>query len=267
MDKEQHRRLREQHRQEKTAYRLQKAQQDPSNYTVDCACVIHGVGYSWHYVDVLYNMICRNISYPIRFHVYTEPARNVPANYIRHDLEDWGITGPKKSWWYKMQLFNSDHHSGPLLYFDLDNVIVNNIDWILASNTNYFWAIKDFKYLWKPTHQGINSSVMYWDTSKFHYVWQQFKNSALAQVMHRYPGGDQDYVSQAVEHNKIRYFDNEAVQSWRWQCFDGGYNFKKRTWNSPGSGTKFPEKTSILVLHGKPKPDQTTDPVILEHWK
>ena len=98
---------------------------------VDCACVIHGTGYDWIYVERLYNMLSRNLPNGIRFHVYTEHDRLVPAHMIKHVLTDWPeISGPKRSWWYKLQLFNSAHHQGNLLYFDLDTVILRDISWI-----------------------------------------------------------------------------------------------------------------------------------------
>jgi hypothetical protein len=49
---------------------------------------------------------------------------------VKHILDDWGISGPKRSWWYKMQLFNPAHFAGNLLYFDLDVVIANQLNWI-----------------------------------------------------------------------------------------------------------------------------------------
>ena len=95
---------------------------------IDCACVIHGDAYSWTYVERLYNMLSRHVTPGIRLHVYTEADRSVPAPMIKHALTDWSISGPRRAWWYKMQLFNTQHHAGPLLYFDLDTVIVRNID-------------------------------------------------------------------------------------------------------------------------------------------
>jgi lipopolysaccharide biosynthesis glycosyltransferase len=140
---------------------------------VDCACVIHSDGYSWEYVERLYNMLTRNLSRPINFHVYTEPERTVPDHMIKHELTEWpGVAGPKKSWWYKMQLFNSQLFSGQLLYLDLDVVITGNLDWIIRLPTRNFHAIHDFRRLWKPTSRTINSSVMYFNTNTYRYVWE-----------------------------------------------------------------------------------------------
>ncbi len=251
-----------------------KAQTQPSMPTetakpvdvVDCACVIHGDAYSWTYVEKLYNMIGRNLNQPFRFHVYTEAKRTVPAPWIKHELEPWpGFEGSKRAWWHKIQLFNPAYHSGPMLYFDLDTVIVNSIDWIPQLSTQYFWAIKEFKSLWRPTINTVNSSVMWWDTTKFSRVWQDFAQKNMINIARQYHG-DQDYISAKIEAKRRRFFDSNQILSWRWQAHDGGYNFKKRTSNNPGSGTKIDKTCSVLVFHGHPKPHEANDIVIKNHW-
>lgn len=234
--------------------------------TIDCACVIHGDRYDWKYVDNLYGMLCRHLSRPVQLHVYTESHRPVPAPYVKHELTDWNIGGPKQAWWYKVQLFNTEHHRGPLLYFDLDTVITKNIDWIWQSKLRHFWAVKDFKYLWRPMYQSINSSIMWWDTTQFDWVWNNFLELDLAQTMKRFHG-DQDYINSVITEQQRRYFNTEWVKSWRWQCLDGGYDFKRRVWLTPGSGTNVTDNTAIMVFHGDPKPSQIQDSVIQEHWQ
>jgi hypothetical protein len=233
---------------------------------IDCACVIHGDVYPWTYVERLYNMLNRNISVGVKFHVYTEAHRHVPAPWIKHELIDWKIAGPKKAWWYKLQLFNTHHHLGPLLYFDLDTVIVNNIDWMWQLPTDYFWTIRDFKYLWRPTHYGINSSVMWWDTRRYRQVWESFSRQRMESVFRRHRG-DQDFLTQEIAKNNRRFFDLNKVKSWRWQALDGGYNFSRKIYQSPGMGTHIDELTSVLIFHGNPKPDQTDDYQIVHHWQ
>jgi hypothetical protein len=239
---------------------------DISTGPIDCACVIHGDAYAWTYVERLYNMLSRHITPGIRLHVYTETDRPVPAPMIKHALTDWGINGPKQSWWYKMQLFNSQHHAGSLLYFDLDVVIVKNIDWIWHNPAKFFWSINDFKHLWRPHHRGINSSIMWWDTRVFDYVWRNFKLTNLNNLIKQHKG-DQDYLNVAINNNQLRFLDAENIKSWRWQCQDGGYDFKKRLFLQPGAGTQLTNNTSVLVFHGRPKPDQILDPVIVQHWR
>lgn len=233
--------------------------------TVDCACVCYGDLYDWQYVERLYSMLDRHLTPQVTMHVYTEASRPVPEPWIKHSLSELAGCGIGRRWWYKMQLFNPEHFSGPLLYFDLDTVIVGNIDWILEKSTNYFWAVRDFKYLWKPNNMSINSSVMWWDTKKFAYVWQSFCNQDFATTQLKFRG-DQDFLDLEVEVNQRRFLDNNRVKSWRWQCLDGGYSFDKRLHRQPGTGTWFSNETSILVLHGNPKTHEILDPVIVRHW-
>ena len=227
--------------QEKDARRLEKtiaandrklaAQIEPAKVDLDgpvnVACLIHGTGYSWNYVERLYSMVMRNITRPVRFHVYTEASREVPPHMIKHVLQEWpGVSGPRKSWWYKMQLFNSDLFKGSLLYFDLDVVITGSIDWML----------------------------------------QDFKTRDLTHTIQKFQG-DQDFVSEVVDKRLLRYFPPNNAISWRWQAKDGGVNFKNRLYLSPGTGTRFTNITSILIFHGSPKPHEVDDPVIQNFWR
>lgn len=233
---------------------------------IDCACVIHGTGYDWSYVERLYNMLTRHIPQGIRFHVYTEHDRSVPPHMIKHIIDEWpGISGPKKSWWYKMQLFNTAHHSGDLLYFDLDTVILRDISWITDLPTDYFWGIRDFRYLQGINYQTINSSTMWFNVSNFSYVWDQFVKDGIDLVAKQYPG-DQDYITKVIDVNRRRHFEDKYFESYRWQCLDGGYDFMYRKHRTPGSGVSIAGDTCVVVFHGKPKPHNITDPEIVKLW-
>lgn len=236
------------------------------SFVVDCACLIHGNHYDWQYVDKLYNMLSRNFSYPIRLHVFTEMDRDVPDHMIKHAIDEWpGCSGPRRAWWYKIQLFNQRHFSGKLLYFDLDVVITGNLDWILQLDPKYFWCIRDFRYLWKQGWQGINSSVMYWDTEKFQRIWKSFVSQDLAEVMKRYPG-DQDFLTSAINEHERRFFDQNLIQSWRWQINDGGMDLNTKIYRRPGAGSVLNSGVTVMVFHGNPKPHSINDPVIQQYW-
>lgn len=233
---------------------------------LDCACVIHSDGYDWTYVDRLYNMLCRNLTRPVRLHVYTEADRPVPDHMIKHCLQDWGFAGPKKSWWYKLQLFNTEHHLGPMLYFDLDVVIANNIDWIWQLNLRHFWSIRDFKYLWKHNWTGSNTSVMWWDTAQYQHVWKTVIDQDIDFFVHKYRG-DQDFVSDVIPVTHRRFFHSDWVKSWKWECVDGGFNFARKKYQLPGTGTNIHNDTSILIFHGRPKPHEISDVTVIKHWQ
>jgi hypothetical protein len=233
---------------------------------IDCACVIHGTGYEWEYVEKLYNMLTRMIPAGIRFHVYTEHDRSVPPHMIKHVLDDWGVSGPKKSWWYKMQLFNPEHFSGNMLYLDLDVVIIRELTWMTMLSTDYFWTIKDFRYLQTTRSSTINSSAMWFNVEKFSWVWNEFQKSNILENIKRFPG-DQDFLNHVLDVNQRRFFEDRYFESYRWQCQDGGYDFQRRVHRRPGIGIRVGADTSVIVFHGKPKPHQVSDVVINDYWK
>jgi hypothetical protein len=261
------------HRADRAAHRAKKqSQPEPvqnSQGPIDCACVIHGNGYDFTYVDRLYSMLNRHLTRGARLHVYTEPHRSVPAHMVRHDLQEWaGISGRRQSWWYKMQMFNPQHHRGQLLYFDLDTVIVDNIDWIIDLSPVFFWTLQDFRSIWRPDVQKINSSVMYWNTVHWEKIWQEFSKKGIEQIYHRYRhGGDQEYLNKEIPIEKRMYFDPARIVSWRWTALDGGMNPDNRTYRVPGRGTILDKNNSILIFHGDPKPHEVTDVVIKQHWR
>lgn len=233
---------------------------------IDCACVIHGNGYSWDYVDRLYNMLMRVFNSGIRFHVYTEPSREVPSHMIKHALTLWEDTAPRKSWWYKMQLFNPEHHQGNMLYLDLDVVVARELDWIRDLDTKLLWAIRDFRYLQRDNNHLLNSSVMWWNVPAFADVWYKFQKENFSNVFNRWPG-DQDYITDAVPMSRRRFFEDRYFESYRWQCIDGGYDFRRRIHRAPGTGVSIQPDTSVVVFHGTPKPHQVHDPVITDLWR
>jgi hypothetical protein len=233
---------------------------------IDCACVIHGSGYNWTYVEHLYNMLRRVFADQMRFHVYTEHDRSVPPHMIKHCLDDWGISGPKKSWWYKLQLFNPAHHQGNLLYLDLDMVIVRELDFIRSLDTRCLWGIRDFRYLQRRNPGLMNSSMMWWNVGEFAWVYNDFIKEAVTSTIRNYPG-DQDYLSAKISVEKRRFFEDRYFESYRWQCLDGGFDFARRAYKTPGSGVTIQPETAVVVFHGQPKPHQVKDPQILELWK
>jgi len=65
----------------------------------------------------------------------------------------------------------------------------------------------------------------------------------------------------------LRFLDSDRVKSWRWECLDGGYNFKRRKPLNSDTNTVVPQNASVLVFHGQPKPINLQDPLIVQHWQ
>ena len=109
---------------------------------IDCGCVLHGEYYTLDYAKKLEAGLRRNFSCPIRFHIWTEKAREVPKGWHKHSLKDLGVKGPKKGWWYKTQIFRNKDFQGRLFYFDLDIIISGNLDWMLRLSSEPVIASK-----------------------------------------------------------------------------------------------------------------------------
>jgi hypothetical protein len=234
---------------------------------IDCACVIHSNKYDWTYVDRLYSMLTRHFSRPVQLHVWTESTRAVPDIYVKHALTDWPeITGPRKSWWYKIQMFDPAYNiQNPMLYFDLDVVIVDSLDWILDLSLDKFWAVRDFRYLWRPDRWEINSSIMFWDPVQWHWIWSDFSEKDRSCTTKRF-AGDQDYLNSILAPEHIGFFDQHRLISYRWQAKDGGWDNHRRVYRHPGAGTEIPPQCSVLVFHGTPKPHEIQDSMIQSNW-
>jgi len=233
---------------------------------IDFGCLIHGTAYDWTYVDRLYNMVRRNITGEIRWHVWTEAEREVPPHMIKHALIDWpSIRGPRRAWWYKVQMFNPYFHTGNLMYFDLDTVIVGNLDWVRNVDPSKFWGMRDFRYLQRRHTTNFNSSVMWFNVSQFSYVWQAFARHNVNEITRRYPG-DQDFITATVKVEHQRFFPDHLFQSYRWQALDGGFDFRRRVANRPGSGVTISPDAAVLVFHGSPKPHEVQDSTIQSLW-
>lgn len=230
---------------------------------IDCACVITGDKYDFDYVHKLYNGLTRGFTNPVTLHVYTEESREVPKPYVKHTLKNFK-TRHDKGWWHKLQLFNPGLFDGQLLYFDLDVVIVNSLDWILDLDTKYFWGIRDFNYLWSERRIELNSSIMYFNTTKFRYVWNEF-NKMSTHWMNRLHG-DQNFIWRQIPPDTQRYFNELQVKSYKWECLDGGWDNDRRVYRAPGTGTVIPKETSVLIFHGKPNPNEVNDKVIKKFW-
>jgi len=233
---------------------------------IDFVCVIHGNLYSWDYVEKLHSMMRKNLLVPFRFHVFTEDHRSVPDHMIKHSLQEWpGVTGARSAWWYKLQIFDPTRRLQQVLYLDLDTVIVKNLDWVQDLDTNFFWTIHDFKRLWRPNWQGLNSSLMYFDAEKFWYVWQNFQSVGLQNVRQDFKG-DQDFLTHIIPVDHRKFIDNHRVKSWRWEVYQGGLDPTNKTYTAPGTSTNIPTATSLVIFHGKPKPHEIVDPVIISYW-
>jgi hypothetical protein len=136
-------------------------------------------------------------------------------------------------WWSKMELFEL---RPPILYFDLDTVLVGDCTPIVtAARRRPFVILRDV-YRGKSNPQAMQSSVMYWE-EPLDFLSESFRSSPDF-----VPGGDQIFIERLLLER------NYPVAYWQ-DLTDGIVSFKadrREQGVCPGD--------RIIIFHGKPRP-------------
>lgn len=163
------------------------------------------------------------------------------------------LIGDTPTWWSKIELFRPDLGiRGPVLYIDLDMIIVQNIDDLV----NQFF---DQKFLMMSSRNHIDEStscLMYWD-GDFSYLWDQYCKDPQA-VRSKYKKkpkfGDQAFIQENVTHQRITSLP--------------GVNPDWFVYIEPQ--TEINEKVKIFIFEGmgnKPWSPEYTNNKIITQWK
>jgi hypothetical protein len=192
------------------------------------------------YTNVLFDSVRRNLEggMPGRFIVFTDD----PSGYDS-GIETRPIPTRLEGWWCKLALFRP--HLFPVgdrvLYFDLDTVITGSID-ALAAYDGDFGILADF---YRPL--GLQSSVMAWEAGKHTRIWEDYEKAGCPMDD---PGGDQAWIEKCYQAKR------ERLQV----KFPGMFvSYKK-------SGGVIPDKASVVVFHGKPRPHEIIDGWVPQIW-
>lgn len=235
------------------------------NHNRYIVCLKHGTKYSAEYVNVLYQMVTRNMTLPFKFVCFTEDVRGLNPEIqtmplpIRQDIIGW---------WWKPYFFSADIPlQGTILFMDLDVIVFKNIDNLFTYEPGKFCVIRDFNRMNNPNWDRFNSSVFRVETGMMRHVWDNYiSNPNSARKGYH---GDQDWLYAQVRSN-YEFFPDEWLQSYKWEMrgkppmtrdSNGIRNFLE-----PGEPKILPD-TSVAVFHGEPNPPQCIDPWCKENWK
>lgn len=192
-------------------------------------------------------------------------ARNLSIPYEFVCLTEKELGTDLKGWWVKMLLADPNRFSGPVLYLDLDIVINSNIDHLVelaATDKSKLWMRDDFSYAYKRPRQDLdpdtrrllggpgccNSSVMAWEGKVMAPVWEKWTTHSKELMASRH--GDQNVVSSIMYPDKIGFFPEESI---------GSYKYQVRM--------KGEKPAPIVVFHGNPKPHEIKEKWLLENWR
>ncbi len=192
------------------------------------------------YVNRLYAMVARNLNaVEGRFTVFTDNLEDSynPAICVE-PLPDRRAV----SWYNKLSLFSPGLFRGTdrVLYFDLDTVIVGDLDKIVAYDGE-FAILRDF---YRP--KGLQASVMAWRGGFGAHIWQEWNRQGRPES----PAGDQSWIEQHVQ-------EPDILQ----EKFPGAFvSYKKDCQPFP------PEGSSVVVFHGQPRPHNCARPWVDAMW-
>ena len=99
-------------------------------FKINVCCVKEGGKYDSDYVNTLYLMTKRNLTIPFDFICLTENPQNLLKQIKVINLAEKSIKG----WWNKCLLFKPGLLNGNCIYFDLDTIIVKNINEFIINN-------------------------------------------------------------------------------------------------------------------------------------
>jgi len=227
-------------------------------------CLKHGTKYSPVYVNRLANMVARHLSVPYEFFCFTENAAGLDPNIkIKPLPENKRING----WWWKPYIFKQGHFTdGDInLFFDLDMVIVGNIDKLADYKPNEFVGLEDVGRAFRKYPQKLGSAVLKWPANQFSDIWNLIEQDI--QIVSRFRG-DQDWIW-ALHKNNISFFPEDWIRSYKWEVRSkselvyNGLNYVFKDIRNPILNSE----TSVLAFHGTPNPEDVQDPIIVDNWR
>lgn len=205
--------------------------------TVCCVNQGNYCGLGAQYVNILFDSVRRNLDegFEGRFVCFTDDASGLDEGIHIGALPE-GLSG----WWAKLYLFapNVFMECERVLFLDLDTLLTGRLDEI-ASYTGEFAILRDFF-----RGDGYQSSVMAWRGGFGAHIWQSWVDAGMPQI----EGGDQAWIERA----------QPTADIWQDKFPQGFVSYKRLT--------GVPDKASVVVFHGLPRPHEITDGWVPRVW-
>jgi hypothetical protein len=231
-------------------------------------CMKWGRRYGPDYVNRLYGMLKRHLTVDHRLICVTDDGREIRPEVQCRPLPALTLSPEgQRSPWRKLSCFAPELQDleGPVLFLDLDVVIVANIDCLFAY-PGEFCIIEN----WTQPGRGIgNSSVYRYRPGVHREVYERFRADPTA-ALRDYPNS-QTFLSRTVP--ELSFWPASWCRSFKHDCLPG--RLLRRI--KPAA---IPPGAKIIVFHGHPKPPDAARgvwpepgrrlrpaPWIAEHWR
>jgi hypothetical protein len=197
-----------------------------NKFPVATVCTVYKTGgdYTAEYVHKIYEGVKQNTTLPFEFYCFTNSDEELPGTKI-------ALNDDLPGWWSKMELFKK--HIGRAVYFDLDTIIVGNIDKLLEYD-GPMAMLQDF------CNPELASGVMAWNSPlQFIYYMAMEREAHIRDNPKMW---DQHLIEAALKDKKwsVDIIQNIVkTYSYKLHCKDGT-----------------PSDASIVCFHGKPRPHE-----------
>jgi hypothetical protein len=211
--------------------------------SVSVACVYKtGGDFTAEYVHKLVSAVRRHSSFALDVLCLTDD-KDLRGNFRTVALEK-DLPG----WWSKLELFRPGlTEKKRILYFDLDTLILKNIDHLLQFEAPFAALLP-----WNPANRArkqLASGVMLWDHAMFS---QLFHNGYQPEQLGRY-AGDQEFLSEKINVGRYTWTPLQNVAKI--------YSYKRQCRH------RIPRDAEIVCFHGKPRPHELTLPWVVGNWR
>lgn len=227
-------------------------------------CVKHGTKYGPEYVNKLYNMVQRHLTMPYDFYCFTDNAKGIDLEVKIKTLPDRPeITG----WWWKTYMFQMGHFgpSDTNLFFDLDMVIISNIDKLVTYEPDCFVGLEDVGRVFNRP-QKLGSAVLRWTSNRHSNIWDAI--DLKPGLTKRYKGGDQDWIWECSKQD-IKFYPKTWIMSYKWEIRNQSELIRRQDkWIFKESREPNIDKnTAVLAFHGTPDLEDVEDKIIIKNWR
>lgn len=206
---------------------------------IDVICVKVGDKYGVEYVHRLHAMVKKHLTVPHIFRCLTDKPKEINSSIFSAKINDTTLEG----WWAKMLLFDLSPWIYPIIFLDLDTIIVNNIDFLTSQKS--FSMLRDFFYPEKYA-----SGLMVVD-SAHSWVWHTF---AKRRDHYQKQPTDQHAIEEILREKN----DEPAILQ---DLFPGKIVSYKASCRQ-----NLPPDAAIVCFHGHPKPHEASGHWIIKHW-
>lgn len=223
---------------------------------LEVRCVLKTGGpYNAEYVKILMNAVKANSTIPYTFVCLTDDPG---VDFCETIPLQFGWPG----WWSKIELFRKDLPKVQSVFFDLDTVIMGNIDAFLHVGLRFsFIALRGFNHRFrKPESQNFASGIMAGSFYEYSFVFTAFKLKPQENIdapRENWMHGDQGFIADTIGLDEIPRLQDKLPED-----YIIGKKYLK------DNNNKFSPKTKIIAWSGSPRLHELkSESPIKQHWR